>query len=78
MNLQIIINETLTENEKYLYLVTNRDFNYKKETMAVSKIEAKNNVAFNFAEEFSRKSGKPVGVLRKEFLKTAMVYLKKK
>jgi hypothetical protein len=77
MDLQNIINEALTETEKHLFLVTNRDFNYKKETMAVSKSEAKSNVAYNFADEFSRKLGKPIAVLRKEFLKTAMVYLKK-
>jgi hypothetical protein len=77
MNLQNIINEALNETEKQLFLVTNRNFNYKKETMAVSKSEAKNNVAYNFAEEFSRKLGKPKGVLRKEFFKTSMVYLKK-
>lgn len=77
MNLQSIINEALTETEKQLFLVTNRNFNYKKETMATSKAEAKSNVAYNFAEEHSRKLGKPVGVLRKEFLKTAMVYPKK-
>ena len=75
MNLIKIIEEELSE--KKLYIVSSYKFGYKKETQASSEKEAKSNVAFNFAEEFAKKTGKPEGVLRKEFLSSATVRLKK-
>jgi hypothetical protein len=75
MNLIKIIEEELTD--KKMYIVSSYKFGYKKETYATSEKEAKNNVAFNFAEEFAKKTGKPEGVLRKEFLSSATVRIKK-
>jgi hypothetical protein len=75
MNLIKIIEEELSE--KKTYVVSSYKFGYKKETQASSEREAKSNVAFNFAEEFSKKTGKPEGVLRKDFFNSATVRIKK-